>query len=85
MSNIKPDSMVFFSTKSVKSFMDNCSTDILERISRMQLFALGDPTAKVLRNYSINKIIKPKCPDIYKLADLIYKASKSQAKKELCH
>ena len=80
MSNIKPDSMVFFSAKSVKSFMDNCSTDILERISRMQLFALGDPTAKVLRNYSINKIIKPKYPDIYMLSDLIYEISKTQIK-----
>ena len=85
MSNIKPDSMIFFSAKSVKSFVDNCSADILERISTMQLFSLGEPTANALKNYSINKIIKPKYPDIYKLADLIYKASNSKEKKELCH
>ena len=85
MSNIKPDSMIFFSAKSVKSFMGKCSADILERISTMQLFSLGEPTANALKNYSINKIIKPKYPDIYKLLNLINKASNSKKKKEVCH
>ena len=77
--------MIFFSAKSVKSFVGNCSADILERISTMQLFSLGEPTANALKNYSINKIIKPKYPDIYKLADLIYQTSNSKKKKEVCH
>ena len=61
--------------------MNNCSIDILEQIKRMQLFALGNPTSKVLRNYSENKIIKPNYPDIYKLSDLIYDASKTEVKR----
>ena len=81
MIEFKPDSMVFFSSKSVKSFMDNCSTDILEQITKMQLFALGNPTSNVLREYSSNKIIKPKYPDIYILSDLIYEASENEDKK----
>ena len=72
--NFKPDSMVFFSSKSVITFMDNCSTDILNYIAGMQLFALGTPTSKILKNYSTQGIIKPKYPDIYTLSDLIYKA-----------
>ena len=80
MVDFKPDSMVFFSSKSVKSFMENCSTDILEKIKSMQLFALGNPTAKVLRDFSANKIIKPKYPDIYMLSDLINKASETEVK-----
>ena len=80
MVDFKPDSMVFFSSKSVKSFMVNCSTDILEKIKSMQLFALGNPTAKVLRDFSANKIIKPKYPDIYMLSDLINKASETEVK-----
>ena len=51
MVKFKPDSMVFFSSKSVKIFMDNCSTDRINQIARMQIFALGNPTAKVLENY----------------------------------
>ena len=78
MDNFNPDSMVFFSCKSVKSFMDKCSVDILNEIGKMQLFALGNPTSKVLREYSINKIIKPKYPDIYMLSDLINEISVTQ-------
>ena len=48
MSNVKPDSMIYFSAKSVKSFMGKCSADILERLSTMQLFSLGEPTANDL-------------------------------------
>ena len=81
MINFNPDSMVFFSSKSVKSFMDNCSADILFQISRMKLFALGKPTSKVLSRYSENKIIKPKHPDIYILSDLIYEISEAEAKR----
>ena len=80
MVNFKPDSMVFFSSKSVKSFMDNCSTDILKNIAGMQLFALGASTSRILENYSTHRIIKPKYPDIYTLSDLIYKASISEEK-----
>ena len=80
MVDFKPDSMVFFSSKSVKSFMDNCSADILNNIGGMQLFALGTPTSKILGNYSTQRIIKPKYPDIYTLSDLIYKASISEEK-----
>ena len=75
MVDFKPDSMVFFSSKSVKSFMDNCSDHILKNISGMQLFALGTPTSRVLENYSAKRIIKPEYPDIYILSDLIYEAS----------
>ena len=75
MVDFKPDSIVFFSSKSVKSFMDNCSDHILNNILEMQLFALGAPTSRVLGNYSEKKIIKPEYPDIYTLSDLIYKAS----------
>jgi len=78
MIDFKPDSLVFFSSKSVKSFMGNCSTDILNQIARMQLFALGNPTSKTLGNYSEKNIIKPKFPDIYKLSELIYKASETE-------
>ena len=78
MDNFNPDSMVFFSSKSVQSFMDNCSADILNEIRKMQLFALGNPTSKVLREYSINQIIKPKYPDIYMLSDLVYDISATQ-------
>ena len=60
--------------------MDNCSIDILEKIKSMQLFALGNPTAKVLRDFSVNKIIKPKYPDIYMLSDLLNKASETEVK-----
>ena len=81
MDNFNPDSMVFFSSKSVQSFMDNCSADILNEIGKMQLFALGNPTSKVLREYSINKIIKPKYPDIYMLSDLIYEISVTKGKR----
>ena len=81
MVNFKPDSMVFFSAKSVKSFMDNCSDGILNYIAGMQLFALGNPTSRVLGNYSTQKIIKPKYPDIYTLSDLIYEASIAEEKK----
>ena len=81
MVDFKPDSMVFFSSKSVKSFMDNCSADILNKIGGMQLFALGTPTSKILGNYSIQSIIKPKYPDIYTLSDLIYKMSIAEEKK----
>ena len=80
MVDFNPDSMVFFSSKSVQSFMDNCSADILHNIAGMQLFALGAPTSKALRNYSANKIIKPKHPDIYTLSDLLYKASIAEEK-----
>ena len=80
MVDFKPDSMVFFSSKSVKSFMDNCSADILNNIAGMQLFALGTPTSRILENYSTQRIIKPKYPDIYTLSDLIYKASISEEK-----
>ena len=80
MIDFKPDSMAFFSSKSVKIFMDNCSADILNNIAGMQLFALGTPTSKALRNYSANKIIKPKHPDIYTLSDLLYKASIAEEK-----
>ena len=78
MDNFNPDSMVFFSSKSVQSFMDNCSADILNVIETMKLFALGNPTSKVLREYSINQIIKPKYPDIYMLSDLVYDISATQ-------
>jgi len=81
MVDFKPDSMVFFSSKSVKSFMDNCSADILNNIGGMQLFALGTPTSKILGNYSTQRIIKPKYPDIYTLSDLIYKMSIAEEKK----
>ena len=80
MGNFKPDSMVFFSSKSVKSFMDNCSTDILNNIAGMQLFALGTPTSRILKNYSTQGIIKPKYPDIYALSDLIYELSITEGK-----
>ena len=82
MVNFKPDSMVFFSSKSVKSFMDKCSEDILNNIAGMQLFALGNPTSRVLENYSTQRIIKPKFPDIYTLSDLIYEASKAEERKD---
>ena len=49
-------------------------------IGKMKLFALGNPTSKILREYSINQIIKPKYPDIYTLSDLIYSASISEEK-----
>ena len=81
MINFNPDSMVFFSSKSVESFMDNCSADILTKISRMKLFTLGMPTSKVLGKYSRNKIIKPKYPDIYLLSDLIYETSEIEEKR----
>ena len=81
MVNFKPDSMVFFSSKSVKLFMDNCSADILNNIAGMQLFALGTPTSMALGKYSIQSIIKPKYPDIYTLSDLIYKMSTAEEKK----
>ncbi len=80
MVNFKPDSMVFFSSKSVKSFMNNCSDHILNNISEMQLFALGTPTSRVLENYSAKRIIKPKYPNIYNLSDLIYEASETETK-----
>jgi len=75
MANFKPDSMVFFSSKSVKLFMDNCLDHILKNISEMQLFALGTPTSRVLESYSAKRIIKPEYPNIYTLSDLIYKES----------
>ena len=81
MVDFKPDSMVFFSSKSVKSFMDNCSIDILNQITNMQLFALGNPTSRVLENYSVKKIIKPQYPDIYMLAELIYETAQKEEKK----
>ena len=81
MDNFKPDSMIFFSAKSVKSFMDNCSDEILNYIAGMQLFALGNPTSRVLGNYSTQRIIKPKYADIYTLSDLIYAASGTEKKK----
>ncbi len=81
MVDFKPDSIVFFSSKSVKSFMDNCSDHILNNILEMQLFALGAPTSRVLGNYSEKKIIKPEYPDIYTLSDLIYKESILERKK----
>jgi uroporphyrinogen-III synthase len=81
MVDFKPDSMVFFSSKSVKLFMDNCSVDILNNIAGMQLFALGTPTSMALGKYSIQSIIKPKYPDIYALSDLIYKMSIAEKKK----
>ena len=58
--------------------MDNCSAHILKDIAGMQLFALGTPTSRVLENYTPQRIIKPKYPDIYTLSDLIYKASISE-------
>ena len=61
--------------------MNKCSTDILDKIIKMQLFALGNPTSKVLRNYSENKIIKPNYPDIYKLSDLLYEVSETEVKR----
>ena len=81
MVDFKPDSMVFFSSKSVKIFMDNCSADILNNIAGMQLFSLGAPTSRVLENYSEKKIMKPEYPDIYTLSDLIYKMSIAEEKK----
>ena len=81
MVNFKPDSMVFFSSKSVITFMDNCSTNILNYIAGMQLFALGNPTSKALENYSEKSIIKPKYPNIHILSDLIYAASEAKEKK----
>ena len=81
MVDFNPDSMVFFSSKSVQSFMDNCSPDILHNIAGMQLFALGTPTSMALGKYSIRSIIKPKYPDIYTLSDLIYKMSIAEEKK----
>jgi uroporphyrinogen-III synthase len=81
MVDFKPDSMVFFSSKSVKIFMDNCSTDILNYIGGMQLFALGNPTSKALENYSEKRIIKPKYPNIHTLLDLIYEALETEEKK----
>ena len=76
-----PDSMVFFSSKSVKVFMDNCSDEILNKIERMKLFALGKPTCNSLQKYSIRRIIKPKYPNIYMLSDLIYKVAEAEEKK----
>jgi len=81
MVDFKPDSMVFFSSKSVKLFMDNCSVDILNNIAGMQLFALGTPTSRILKNYSTQGIIKPKYPDIYILSDLIHEESIAEEKK----
>jgi uroporphyrinogen-III synthase len=81
MVDFRPDSMVFFSCKSVKSFMDNCSDHILNNISGMQLFSLGAPTSRVLENYSEKKIMKPEYPDIYTLSGLIYEASIAEEKK----
>ena len=81
MLNFKPDSMVFFSSKSVKLFMDNCSADILNNIAGMQLFSLGTPTSRVLGKYSTQSILKPKYPDIYTLSDLIYKMSIAKEKR----
>ena len=77
MVNFKPNSLVFFSSKSVKLFMDNCSAHILNNIAGMQLFALGNPTSRSLEDYSAKRIIKPKYPDIYTLSDLIYEASET--------
>ena len=81
MVNFKPNSLVFFSSKSVKLFMDNCSAQILKNIAGMQLFALGTPTSRVLENYATQRIIKPKYPDIYTLSDLIYEESIAEEKK----
>ena len=81
MVNFKPDSILFFSSKSVKSFMDKCSDGILNYIAGMQLFALGNPTSSILGNYSTQRIIKPKYPDIYTLTDLLYEASIAEEKK----
>ncbi len=61
--------------------MDNCSTDILNYIAGMQLFALGNPTSKALENYSEKRIINPKYPNIHTLSDLIYEASETEEKK----
>ena len=47
----------------------------------MQLFALGTPTSRILKNYSTQGIIKPKYPDIYTLSDLIYEESIAEEKK----
>ena len=61
--------------------MDHCSADILKQIARMQLFALGSSTSKVLGDYSIKKIINPNYPNIYTLLDLIYEVSETEVKK----
>ena len=79
--DFKPDSIVFFSSKSVKTFMDNCSIDILNYILEMQLFGLGIPTSKILQKYSKKRILKPNYPEIYKLSDLVYKVAKEKIKK----
>ena len=81
MIDFKPDSMVFFSSKSVKTFIDNCSSDILNYIIEMQLFSLGTPTSKILQKYSKKRVIKPDYPEIYKLSDLVYKFAKEKINK----
>ena len=70
MVNFKPDSLVFFSSKSVKLFMANSTTDILDQVKNMQLFALGNPTSNTLENYSEKSIIKPKEDEGFSFAGL---------------
>ena len=61
--------------------MANSTTDILDQVKNMQLFALGNPTSRALGKYSIQSIINPNYPDIHTLSDLIYKMSIAKGKK----
>ena len=70
--NSNPDSIVFLSAGSAKSFMENCSEEQLDKVKNMKLFAIGPKTASALENYAYKDISIPALPDINTLSKMVY-------------
>ena len=70
--NSNPDSIVFLSASSARSFIDNCSGEQLDKVRNMKLFAIGPKTASALENYSQKAISIPEHPNINALSKIVY-------------
>ena len=70
--NSDPDSIVFLSAGSAKSFMNNCSETLLKKIRNIKLFAIGPKTVAVLEEFTNSDISMPVSPDIKILSKMIY-------------
>ena len=72
MYKLNPNSIVFLSAESVRSFMNSCSEELLNKVKNMNFFAIGRQTAFALEEYIDKDILIPDYPDITMMSKMIY-------------
>ncbi len=70
VTEFNPDSLVFFSSNSVKVFFEKCPVKVIDKIKSMNYFAIGEKTANTLKQFSIDAIM-PSSPSYKKLSEII--------------